>query len=130
MSKTLIGLLCTALLLALMVFTCPTKEEHKETIKANIVHAIESKVTEETSNDTEFGLATLGTMFASSLVDYYLNSVLKVNNYLIFSTGELSIEGKKKSISFGILNHVFTITDEELKERIDNAQEKETKKDK
>lgn len=113
-----------------MVFTCPTKEEHKETIKANIVHAIESKVTEETSNDTEFGLATLGTMFASSLVDYYLNSVLKVNNYLIFSTGELSIEGKKKSISFGILNHVFTITDEELKERIDNAQEKETKKDK
>jgi hypothetical protein len=47
-----------------------------------------------------------------------LDQRLKVNNYLIFSTGITRFQGTTKRVSFGILNHVFTFDEDELKEAI------------
>jgi hypothetical protein len=41
---------------------------------------------------------------------------MKVHNYVLFSTGELAVEGESGTLTFGILNHVFLLKEDELKE--------------
>ena len=58
-------------------------------------------------------------MYVSKIIGEVLESRLKVNNYLIFSTGEINYKGEVKTISFGILNHVFTIGKEDVEKNLE-----------
>jgi hypothetical protein len=49
----------------------------------------------------------MGSALASSLIGGVLDGNLKVNNYFVFSTGELSYMGKNKMVSVGLLGHIF-----------------------
>lgn len=129
MSKTLTALIVAILLLALMVITCPGKEEHKEALKSSIATVMEKEMTKDASDNLEMGLATIGTMLATSLVDYYLDTGMRVSNYFIFSTGEIQFKGEAKTVSYGFLNHVFTISPEELEETLEKEAEKNSEKE-
>lgn len=63
-------------------------------------------------------LAKYGLPVAGKVVDVVLEKKLKINNYYLFSTGEVYHQGETKVISFGILNHVFTFDEDDLKEAI------------
>ncbi|WP_337559343.1 DUF4359 domain-containing protein [Prevotella sp.] len=98
----------------LLVFTCPNKQDHEEAITYVVSSLINEKIDEEETD----ALALLGSFYLTKFVGQFLDSRLRVNNYFLFSVGEVNYKGKTKNVSFGILNHVYTIDKEDIKKEI------------
>jgi hypothetical protein len=62
-------------------------------------------------------------LFASSLVsgisNLVIDSRLSVDNYFLFSVGKVTFDGESKIVSVGLLNHVFTDINDNLKNEIE-----------
>ena len=59
-----------------------------------------------------------------------LNSKLEVDNYLIFNTTHVELDGENKTLSLGVLGHVFTFDKEMLRDALEtSAKEKQEQKD-
>ena len=67
--------------------------------------------------------SALGSTFGSYLVSGIINQRLTVSDYILFSTGHITWEGETKTISFGILNHVFTFEDKDMMNGLDKHQD-------
>lgn len=98
----------------LLVFTCLNKQDHEEAITYVVSSLINEKIDEEETD----ALALLGSFYLTKFVGQFLDSRLRVNNYFLFSVGEVNYKGKTKNVSFGILNHVYTIDKEDIKKEI------------
>lgn len=114
---TFIILFATVILLAL---TCPDKDDHKAAISHRVSDIIDSNVgaTNGGGSIVSQGLSLLGSIFAVKLVDTFLDNRLVVHNYVVCSVGEVSFNGKKKRVSFGVLNNVFTFSEKDLKDAL------------
>lgn len=97
-----------ALLIAAVIclITCPGKEKHTEAL----TNAIQTELTDMDSEDGD-GWAMLGSTVGASIANIAINSSLTVDNYFLFSVGHISWMGEKETVSFGIMNHVFTLGD-------------------
>ena len=60
-----------------------------------------------------------GNMIAARIVDAVVGQFMTVDNYFIFSVGKIGYDGKEKTVSFGILGHVFTFGADDLREMMD-----------
>lgn len=100
MNKT-VSILLAVVILVMLAVTCPNKSEHQEEIRQKVSERIEQKL------DDADGLSVIGSLFASKVIDVFLDSKLSVDNYVFFSIGKLNYDGEDRSISFGILHHVF-----------------------
>lgn len=111
MKKTIsIILVCLFVLALVGVVTCPDKEAYQTAIKEELGDAVNESMNENLkigNSKFEQGLAMMGSALASSLIGGVLDGNLKVNNYFVFSTGELSYMGKNKMVSVGLLGHIF-----------------------
>ena len=116
MKKNIILALCLAVAFFVLAFTCPDKEAHSEAITYKVSIVVNEKID---NGENENPLGFLGSMYVSKIIGEVLESRLKVNNYLIFSTGEINYKGEVKTISFGILNHVFTIGKEDVERNLE-----------
>lgn len=108
----------------LFAMTCPDKTSHQEAIRDSISQAYNDKVNEsmseeDASNELVQGFAMLGNMFVDKIVETVLDTKLSVKNYVLFSVGTIYHDGKSKTVSFGILNNVFTYDKEDIKNLID-----------
>lgn len=117
MYNKVIGFGIAVLVLLLLAFTCPDKQEHQEKIKMTISNAIDEKFVESAS-ESEQGFAFIGSLLVTKMVDIFLSNKLQVNNYFFFSTGQISYGGNTKTISFGILNQVFTFDEDDVRQTI------------
>ncbi|MDM8268492.1 DUF4359 domain-containing protein [Barnesiella viscericola] len=117
MYNKVIGFGIAVLVLLLLAFTCPDKQEHQEKIKMTISNAIDEKFVESAS-ESEQGFAFIGSLLVTKIVDIFLSNKLQVNNYFFFSTGQISYGGNTKTISFGILNQVFTFDEDDVRQAI------------
>ena len=43
-------------------------------------------------------------------------TLLKVDNYFVCSVGTITLDGEARAVSIGVLNHVFTPDEKDLKE--------------
>lgn len=98
----------------LLVFTCPNKQDHEEAI----TYVVSSLINEKIDEDETDALALFGSLYLTKFVEQFLESRLRVNNYFLFSVGEVNYKGKTQNVSFGILNHVYTIDKEDIKKKI------------
>lgn len=110
--------------LILLALTCPDKDAHKDAMKTTINKAFEHKMSdtftdEESKNDIFQGITMLGSMLVNNIADSMLDTKMEVKNYVFFSIGAINHDGKSQTISFGILNNVYTCTEEDLKPYID-----------
>lgn len=110
--------------LILLALTCPDKDAHKEAMKTTINKAFESKMSEsftkeESKNDIFQGISILGSMLVSNIADSMLDAKMEVKNYVFFSIGAINHDGKSQTVSLGILNNVYTCSEEDLKTYID-----------
>lgn len=112
--KKLISLIVVVAAVLLLVFTCPNKEAHQDKIKTTMTNLVEEHLTQQASED-EKGLALLGSLFASKMVDVAMEQKLEVDNYVVCSVGKVTFEGKTRYISFGILNQVFVMGQDEIR---------------
>ena len=107
----------------LMFATCPDKKDHKEAIKAVVSNVIEEDISTLPSGVEEV-VDAVGLPIAGTVSDLVMKNKLKVNNYYLFSTGEITHKGETQMVSFGILGHVFTFDEDDLREAI-NKKKKE-----
>ena len=115
MKKKIIVTLCSLFAFILLASTCPNRNYHKEAITYLVSSMVNEKLDEAGEND---GFSFLGSLFMTKFLEEFLDARLKVNNYILFSVGEVNYKGNTKTVSFGILNHVFTLTKDDLRKKI------------
>ena len=74
-------------------------------------------------------LSDLGKGIVNKTIEVALNSKLEVDNYLIFNTTHVQLGEETKTLSLGILGHVFTFDKQMLRDALEaSAKEKAEKK--
>ena len=117
MNKKLIALIIVMFIMLLTALTCPDKQTHQEEICTTVSNVIDRKASEIEGGNILIK-ETFSLLGAKTIADI-LSTKLKVHNYIFFSTGEIYFDGKPQTISFGILNQVFTISEKSISEYID-----------
>ena len=119
MRNLLIFILILVFIAGICVVSCPDKESHSEAIMENVNELIDEEATKDVTNESEKALALFASSLVSGLSNIVIDSRLTVDNYFLFSVGKVTFEGKKKVVSLGVLNHVFTDIDDNLKNEIE-----------
>ena len=97
----------TLILIAVIILfavTTPDKYAHKEAINTEVSSAVTSSLVGKVGS-----WAVLGNIVVSKIVDLTLDSNIEVDNYLVFSLAKAELEGKKRVLSVGALNHVWVL---------------------
>lgn len=97
----------TLILIAVVILfavTTPDKYAHKEAINTEVSSAVTSSLVGKVGS-----WAVLGNIVVSKIVDLTLDSNIDVDNYLVFSLAKAELEGKKRVLSVGALNHVWVL---------------------
>ena len=121
MNKKFITIASTVVVALLLAFTCPNKQAHKEALNDVLKSYVDGKLYDNSENNP---FAIFGTLFTSKFIDMFLDSKLKVDNYVVFSIGKVNNNEMSKTVSFGILNHVFTLNEKDIDNAIKKAEDK------
>ena len=113
--KKLLVLLILVVVGALGVTTCPNKEDHVETIMEAVNGAMQKKASE--AGVVGGLLGNLMTNLVGNLASNVVESAVEYHNYFVCSTCTVPDDGKDKVVSLGLLNHVFTVSKEDLLEQ-------------
>lgn len=114
MKKFLILILFIAVVGVGLIATCPDRDAHKEAIKSVVSGVINSEMDKSNVFTTE--LASISTMLTINMADSYLNSNLIIKDHTFYNKGYIRYKDDIKMVSFGILNHVFTLDEETARE--------------
>ena len=122
--KKLLWIVIVLLVAVLMAVTAPAEEKHKEAMMKAVREYVDEEAAKRGFGDNV--LSNLGKGIVNKTVEVALNSKLHVNNYLIFNTTHVKLDGKKKTLSLGLLGHVFTFDKKMLRDALEaSAQEKQ-----
>ncbi|MBQ8866176.1 MAG: DUF4359 domain-containing protein [Bacteroidaceae bacterium] len=105
-------LLILVIISATCVMTCPEKEAHTEALMEVLTDVMEEKMGDEM---IENALNLTISSMAIELGKMIIKNNMKVDNYFLFSVGKAG----DNVISVGVMNHVFTISKEELLQKIE-----------
>ena len=119
MRNFLLFILIIVFISGFSVISCPDKEAHSEAIMENINELIDEEATKDVTNESEKALALLASSLVSGISNLVIDSRLSVNNYFLFSVGKVTFDGESKIVSVGLLNHVFTDINDNLKKEIE-----------
>lgn len=117
--KKVITLVVALFALLLLTLTCPDKQAHAEAIKSLVSKTIDARMTDqkESSNVGTF----LYTLLASKMTEVFTDTSLSVDNYILFSVGKVTLGGKTHTVSIGVLNHVFTASEDDVLQSIEEG---------
>lgn len=108
-----------------MLMTCPTEDEHQEAVANEISTALADSAgrmdTGSAMLDALGGM--LGNAIASQIVNAMVSQMLTVDDYFIVSIGKIHYEGTTKTVSLGILGHVFTFDSTDVSNAVGNWQD-------
>jgi len=129
--KKLIGVLILLMIAVLMVLTRPDKQRHQEAM----LSAIEAYIDEESKDKLgDNMLAEISKGVVIKTAETALNLKLRENNYQLFNTTYVRLQGKDQILSLGILGMVFTFDKDMIREKLEEAmkvkEEAETEKEK
>lgn len=109
--------------LVVMALTCPKKQQHEDAVKEKMSHVMKQSVNESLGDNMLVNLLS-GTLINGGL-DYALSNNFCVKDYILFSVGHFhGVDDKENTISFGIFNHVFTPSEERMREAVDQQRDK------
>lgn len=113
MKKLLLLILILVVITGVCIVTCPNKASHTAALK----EVLNMALTEELySSESDAGLVMLGSMIGTGLGGLVIDNMLKVDNYFVCSIGTIAYDGGTRVVSIGVLNHVFTPDEKDLKE--------------
>lgn len=122
MNKVITVAVAVVVLVA-MALTCPKKQQHEDAVKEKMSHVMKQSVNESLGDNMLVNLLS-GTIINGGL-DYALGNNFCVKDYLLFSVGHFhGVDDKENTISFGIFNHVFTPSEERMREAVDQQRDK------
>lgn len=121
--KKFITLIVVVVFVVVAVVTCPDRQQHYGVLKQEMDKVMSTVIHDQVGADDSlfgFGLATIGSTLASKLIENIVESTLEVKDYYVFSTGNVTISGKTKTVSIGFLGHVIPTFDaDDVKEAVD-----------
>lgn len=117
--KKLLALVAVLLLAVIMIETVPDKAAHKEAMMKAVAEYVDEEVSESAVGDNVLGRIGKGVINAT--VRAALNMKLKVNNYYLFNTTYVRMNGKDQLLSVGLFGHVFTFDKKMLREKLEEA---------
>ena len=115
MKKFLSLIVFLAVVAGALIATCPDRNAHLEAIKS-VVSEVANEEMDKQSNILTTGLASISTMLTINMADTYLKSNLIIRDHTFYNIGYINYNDDLRMISFGILNHVFTLDKETAKE--------------
>ena len=105
-------LLILVIISATCVVTCPDKEAHTEALMDVLTDVMEEEMGDEM---TENALNLTISSMAIGLGKMIVKNNMEVDNYFLFSVGKAG----DNVVSVGVMNHVFTISKEELLKKME-----------
>ncbi len=120
MNKKVITLIVGLIVLALLVVTCPDRQAHQDTLRAVAISYVENSVAERTQ-DTSGVFGLIGSVLSGPFINTFLDAKLQVHNYLVVSVGQITLGDTTKTVSVGLLNHVFTCSAADIDQVMDAA---------
>ena len=105
----LIGILVSLVaFVCLLIFTCPSAEEHKRVLSdvvASTVNDAATAVAKDADNDIfSKALQTVNDVFTKKVIDAAMDNLISVDNYFVCSVGKVHFGGKSYIVSLGVLN--------------------------
>lgn len=116
--KSLVVIIIVGVLVVIalaLVATRPDREAHREAIMNVVSKVVNSEMDNSQMDET---LAAIGTMVAVSAADEYLNSNLMIIDHTFYNIGLVNYKGEFRTVSIGVMNHVFTISEDDAKKWI------------
>ena len=114
-AASLIAASIVAIILLGLSMTCPDRQEHEEAIS----NEINTFINQSADNPSD-GWEAIGRMFVSGIAEMAVSQMLDYHNYVLWSVGEVHYGGRTKTVSFGILGHVFTFDADDLQRALDD----------
>ncbi len=90
------------------VISCPKHEEHSKAIMKEINSIIDNEISKTPDENDNKTTQLFTTTLCSGISELIISRTLSVENYFMFSIGKITFDGKTRTVSYGILNHVFT----------------------
>ena len=118
--RTMTWLAVAAVAFFVLLMTCPDERKHREAVSREVAQAVRDEIgMPDTGSETIDVLGgMLGHAIASNIVDAVINEYVVVDKYFIFSVGTLHYDGHDKTVSFGILGHVFTFSSADIRKAV------------
>ncbi len=110
--KLILGLIVFIILV--FAFTNPSAEAHKEKVRTEVGKVIEQATASTDNNFFSQSLRSIAKMMADNVVDEAMNHLFEYHNYVLFSKGTVSLNGKEHAVSFGILGKVYTMNADDM----------------
>ena len=114
MKKFLFLILFITVIGGVLIATCPDRHAHQEAIKSVVSEVVNAEVDQSNIFTTE--LASISTVLTMNMADSYIKTNLVVRDHTFYNIGYVNVKDEFRMISFGILNHVFTIDKETARE--------------
>lgn len=95
-----------SLFVLIIVLTNPGTEKHKEEVKLKMNAFLEKEMNKENDELSTAG-GLIGNTLAKSMINMMVDNMVSSSNYILFSTTDVTYEGKTKTIGFGILGTIF-----------------------
>lgn len=119
------GLLYTFLIVlglaCVCVVTCPDKNDHSEALKELFNTLMTEELAKEVETEEEAGWAMLGSMIGTGIGGLIIDNFLKVDNYFVCSVGTITYEGETRIVSLGLMNHIFTLDEDDVREAMEET---------
>lgn len=119
MKNFLLFILILVFITGVCVVSCPDKEAHSDAIMETVNNLIDDRMTEGITEENEKTFALFASSLVSGVSNIVIDSRLTVKNHFLFSIGKVTFDGESQTVSIGILNHVFTDIDDNLKKEIE-----------
>ena len=106
-SKGVIALVIIAIVVVVLLVTCPKKQAHLD--------AIDNVYTEAAANQENGNLiSTIGNYLGGKIAGTAIKQMLVVDDYFVCSVGTINTKEGKKPLSIGVLGHVFILDKEKM----------------
>lgn len=113
MKKLLVLIIFLIVAGMVLMATCPDREAHRVAVKGVASAVVNAEMDQKGIDET---IGAIGAMLGISAIDAYLSSNLIVRDHTFYNVGYVSYDGELRMVSVGVLNHVFTISEEDAKQ--------------
>lgn len=117
-TKWLIALLILLVIAGVLVVTVPDREAHRQAIVGSSREWVSEKVEQRGMGDI---LGEVIKWVSGKGADITIDQLLQVDNHFLWSTGKLMVGEEPKTISVGVLGHVFTFGKDDIDKALRQA---------